>query len=153
MQAGDAACKLMRRIKERRVAIGNLRTPLEEALRNVLLAASCGVTLLQQFRRTSRPDSPVTQQAAYDAVRFRSLSDSKNVRRDKIHHNVVIVAGVESDVASRLRHGPNNIEGLVAIERSNFDGDHVLDFREFPPKTVGQHAATDGWLQVKSDDR
>src|ERR1700731_116526 len=95
----------------------------------------------------------MAQKATHDAARFRPLSDSKNLRRDEIHHNIVIVAGIERDVASRLRHGPHNIERLVAIERSNLNGDYVIDFREFPPKTVGQHAATDGWLQIESDHR
>ena len=71
MQAGDAACKVMRRVVESRVAIGDLATPLNEAFRNVHLIASRGVTLLQQLRGTSRPHSPVTEQTAHDAALFR----------------------------------------------------------------------------------
>jgi hypothetical protein len=91
----------------------------------------------------------MTQETAHNAARF--AGGSKTMRCDKIHHNVVVVAGIKSNIAPRLRNGTDNIEGLVAIERSNFDGDHVLDFRELPPKTVGQCTATDGCLQVKAD--
>src|ERR1700719_3687515 len=98
MQTGDAACKMMRCIKESRVAIGNLRALADETVRNAVSLASRLVTLLQQLRRTSRPDSPMTQEAAHDAVLFGSPGNSQNVRRDQIHHDVVIVAGIQSDV-------------------------------------------------------
>src|SRR3984893_4746284 len=130
MQSGDAACKVTRRVEESGVAVGNLHAFLDEAFRNALFVASHCVTLLQQFRRTPRPYGPVAQETAHDAALFRSPSDSKKNRRDDIDPSFVIVAGIERDVASSLRRRPDNIERLVAIERSNFDGDHALDFRE-----------------------
>src|SRR5689334_14663394 len=78
---------------------------------------------------------------------------SKTIRRDEIEHDVVIVASVKGDViASRLDDGADNVNGLIAIEWRNLDGDDVCDFGKAPPKGEGQGASTDGGLKIKSND-
>ena len=110
------------------------------------------MAFFQQVHRALRPDGPVAQQASDDAALLQMAVNLENVGSDKIHYNVVVVAGVESDVAPRLSDGPDNIKRLVAVERCNLDRYDVLDFCELPPKSVRQNAAAHGRLQVKADD-
>src|SRR3954470_4847571 len=74
--------------------------------------------------------------------------------RHQIDNNVVVVPGIKSDIlAPALCDGANHIDRLVAIERSNFNGDDIFNFSEAAPKRVAQHSATRCWLKIKSDQR
>ena len=51
------------------------------------------MALCQQLDRASRPDAPMPQQAADDPP-------AQGIRREQVEHDVIIVAGVERDVAA-----------------------------------------------------
>src|SRR5262249_51883474 len=74
---------------------------------------------------------------------------------DEIESDVIVVASIERDALGgiRLDHAAHNVEGAVAIERRDLDGDDVLDRGEAPPERHRQHEAADGGLQVEADDR
>jgi len=89
-----------------------------------------------------------TDNAAFDLLAVHG----KSVRREEVHHDVVVIAGVERNVAAGFGDGADDIQSLVAIERSDFDGGDIFDFGEFAPEIVREDAATDGWLKIKADD-
>src|SRR5579884_2830937 len=74
---------------------------------------------------------------------------------EQVADNIVIVAGIEGDLidSAAIDDRSYDIERLVAIERRNFDGDHVGDFREPAPEFVGKHAPSYRGLEVKTDHR
>src|SRR5581483_8689064 len=74
---------------------------------------------------------------------------------EQVADNIVIVAGIEGDLidSAAIDDRSYDIECLVAIERRNFDGDHVWDFREPAPEFVGKHAPSYRGLEVKTDHR
>lgn len=47
----------------------------------------------------------------------------------------------------------HDIEGLVAVERCDFDSYDMIDLRELAPEFVGENAAADGRLQVETNNR
>src|SRR4051812_48095756 len=72
--------------------------------------------------------------------------------RHQIDNNVVVVPGIKSDIlATALRDRANHIDRLVAIERSNFNGDDIFSFSEAPPEREAQQSATRCGLKIKSD--
>ena len=75
-------------------------------------------------------------------------------RRQQIHHDVVVVAGVEREVvAACLSHGANDVESLVTVERGDFDGNRIVNLREASPERTGQQPAAGGGLKVETDQR
>ncbi len=50
-------------------------------------------------------------------------------------------------------HGPDDVEGPVAVEGSDLDGDDPFDFGEPPPEAIRQVRAADGLLKVEADER
>lgn len=145
VQTGDAAAETVRRVEERRVAVGDLDAEAQQFRCGVSVAA-----FLQQFDRALRPHGPMTEQTADNAAFFAC----KSIRREEIGHDVVVVAGVERDIiTSGLDHGANDVDGLVAVERRDLDGDDVFDLREATPERVAQHASADAGLKIKAHDR
>lgn len=126
MQTGDAALESVRRVEERRITVCDLDAEAQQLWRGIGSAA-----LLQQFDRTACPHRPVAEQSADDATLF--AVEAK--RREKIDHDAVVVAGVEHDiVAPGLDHGADDVDGLVAAERRDFDSHDVFDFHKTTPE-------------------
>ncbi len=149
MQARNAAAEGMGGVEEGGVAVGDLDGEAEEVGRGVGEAAA-----LMKCNRLLSPDGPVAEEAAGDAEFNRSARAGGDAEgSQEIGHDGVIVAGVESDVvAPGLGDGAEDVEGLVAVEGSDLDGDDVVDFDEASPKGIGQRATADAGLEVKADD-
>src|SRR5579864_197806 len=97
------------------------------------------------------PYCPLTQQTAHNS---KSLA-AKIERRPKIVQDVIVVTGVQRDLGctARLGHSANHIDGPIAVERCNLDGNHVFDFHELTPEFIRQQSTSHIWLQVKAHDR
>jgi len=112
------------------------------------------VAIVEKRRRLFRPDRPVSQQSTHDLPFDNPPLHREAVGREEIHHDVVVVSGVERDIAAAgFRHGPHHLQSLIAIEGCDLDRDDVLDLCELPPEAVGKRASSYGGLQVESDDR
>src|SRR5580765_4505009 len=74
-------------------------------------------------------------------------------RGKQVHDDVVIVAGVKTDVSSRFGHCPYHVDGLITVEWSDLDGDDIIDVREIAPETVRENAPSDRRLQIEANDR
>lgn len=113
----------------------------------------CCMTLAEEFDGAASPNGPMAEEAANDAALDSFPIRLKGEGREEIEDDVVVVAGVKSDVfAAGFGNGADDIECLVPIERRDFDGDDVFDFSELTPEIERENAAADGGLQVEADD-
>src|SRR5882724_3511657 len=112
-----------------------------------------GVALIQEVDSAPSPDCPVAQDASHNTALLHAPVDLENKWGKKVQGDVVIVPGIERDIAPRFCHGSNDIEGLISVERSDFDGHNVFNFCELAPKSVGEYAATHGRLQIETNHR
>ena len=55
--------------------------------------------------------------------------------------------------AAGLRNGANDVERLIAVKRCDLNRDDVFNLYELAPEFVGQRSASDGRLQVETDNR
>src|SRR5262245_11949686 len=94
----------------------------------------------------------MAEKAANDAARYFLAVHVKYKRCEQVHDDVVVVAGVECDVAAGFGDGAHDVDRPIAIEGSDLDGDDIFDFHKFAPEAVREDAAADGWLQIKSED-
>src|SRR4051812_43161532 len=70
--------------------------------------------------------------------------------RKKVRNNIVIIPGVKRDViTAALSDGADDIDRLVAIKRSDFDRDYILDLGESTPKRISEHPSANRRLQVE----
>jgi len=111
------------------------------------------VTFFEKFHGFARPDRPVAKEAADDAAFDFLAIGIEGVRSEEVHDDVVVVAGVERDVTARFGYRADDVERLIAIERSDFNGDDIFDFDKFFPEVVRENAAADGGLEVETYDR
>src|SRR5687768_13173925 len=117
VQSRDAAGELVGGVEERGVAVGDLDAAHEHVARDLALIAVM-LTLDEQPRRLLRPNRPVAQQPANDPAFDRLVAGRDAVRREQVHHDVVVVARVQRDViAPRLGDGADDVERLIAVER------------------------------------
>src|SRR5271168_5410401 len=74
---------------------------------------------------------------------------------EQVINNVVVVAGVEGDIggASGLHHRAHNVQRLIAIEWRDFNGNDIVNLREFAPEAVWQGPSAYARLQVETDNR
>ena len=64
------------------------------------------------------------------------------------------VAGVERNVVTPgFGDGADDVEGPVAVEGSDLDGDHSVDFGEPTPEAIRQVRSADRFLKVEADER
>jgi len=152
VEAGDAAGKMIGGIEEGGVGIGDFDAFAEKGWRNGGVRANRRVTFIEEFDGFASPDGPMAEKAADDAAFDLLAIDGKNVRSEQVHYDVVVVAGVERNVAARFGDGADDVKTLVAIEGSDFDGGDIFDFGELAPEFVGESATADRGLQVEADD-
>ena len=77
----------------------------------------------------------MAQQPAHNTAFDHLALALESKRRDQVHDDVVVIAGVERDVlAGGIDNSSDHIKRLVAIEWGNLYGDHIFDFSEAPPK-------------------
>ena len=110
------------------------------------------VTFGEQFSCAASPDGPMAEEAPNDAALDLFAVDVKNVRSEQVHHDVVVVAGVERNVAAGFGDGADDVKSLVAIEGSDFDGGDIFDFGKLAPEIEREDAAADGGLEIEADD-
>src|SRR5215813_1319614 len=84
---------------------------------------------VQQLDGALHPDAPVAEQPSLDADGVRHALDHDRERRNEVEDDVVVVAGIERDPVgcAGLDYASQDVEGAVAVERRNLDGDYVLD--------------------------
>ena len=110
------------------------------------------MTFFEQFSCAASPDGPMAEKAADDAALDLFAVDGKNVRSEQVHYDVVVVAGVERNVAAGFADGADDVKSLVATEGSDFDGGDIFDFGEFAPEVIRENTAADGGLEIEADD-
>ena len=152
VKTGYASGELIGSVEERRVGVGDLDASFEELRRNVRLGANDSMAFIEKLYGATRPYGPMAEKAADDAALDGLSIHLKGEWRNKIEDDVVVVAGVESDVASRVGDAAEHVERLIAVERSDFDSDDIFDFRETAPEGVRKNAAADSGLQVEAND-
>src|SRR6267378_2053657 len=153
MQSRDAAGEIVRHVEKGRVGIGNFGAPLQQIFRSASSSGHNGVALLQEIDGAAGPYRPVAQKAAHNAVFPRASVDLENIGSEKVHGDIVIIAGVERDVSLRFSDGADDIQGMVTVEGRNFDGDNIFNLGELAPEAIRKYAATHGRLQVKTNER
>ncbi len=74
-------------------------------------------------------------------------------RQRQVKQDVVVVAGIERNPIERARsrHPAQDVEGTVAIERRDLDGDDIVDRSKTPPEIRAEDDAADRRLQIKPD--
>ena len=110
------------------------------------------MTFVEKFNGFASPDGPMAEEAANDAALDLFAVDGKNVRSEQVHYDVVVVAGVERNVAAGFGDGAHDVKSLVTIEGSDFDGGDIFDFGECAPELVRENATADGRLKIEADD-
>src|SRR5437879_2056493 len=148
MQAGDAAGEVVRHVEKGRVGIGNFGAPLEQIFRNASCSRHNGMALLQEIDGAASPYRPVAQKAAYNAVFPRASVDLENMGSEKIHGDIVIIAGVERDVSPGFGDGADDIQRLETVEWRNLDGDNLFNLVQLEPVSLGMYAHADGRRRV-----
>jgi hypothetical protein len=92
----------------------------------------------------------VSEQSADETV----IATAEVKGRYQICDDGVIVASVEGHIAAAaVGESLNHIEGLIAIEWSDFDCYDAGDFKEALPESAAQLSATYGWLKVEANER
>src|SRR5260370_1000352 len=153
MQSRDAVGEIVRRVEKGCVGIGNFGAPLQQIFRSASSSGHNGMALLQKIDGASSPYRPVAQKAAHYTVFPRASVDLETMGSEKIHGDIVIIAGVERDVSAGFGDGADDIQGLVTVEWRNLDGDNIFNLGELAPEFVGKYAAAHGRLQVKTNER
>ncbi len=152
MEAGDAPGKIVGGVEKGGVGVGDFDAFADKGWRNSGVSANCRVTFVEKFDGFARPDGPVAEKAADDAAFDLLAVDRKSVRSEEVKDDVVVIAGVERNVAAGFGDGTDDVKSLITIEGSDFDGGDIFDFGEFAPEIVREDAATDGGLKIKADD-
>src|SRR5437867_11197663 len=137
MNAGDAAVEVMSHVEQRRVGFGDLRRERQPFRRNRLPAPAQLANAIELFHSLASPGSPMAQQPTNDPYR----GARHVVFGQQIDQNVVVVAGIESNLTSAagFGHASQDIQSAVAMERSNLDRNHLVERRQAPPELDGQY--------------
>ena len=145
---GDASTKLIGRVEDCGIRVGDLLGQSE-----LFAWDGLGIVFRQrEMRNRDRcPHGPMPKQSAHNS--YPLIVEIKC--RKQVNQNVVVISGVQRDLlgAPRMGQCAYHIDGLVAIEWCNLNGNHVLDLKEATPELVRQYPTTDSRLQIKSDNR
>jgi hypothetical protein len=149
VDAGEAAGEIVGGIEKGGVGVGQGSVAVEPGGVEPWASASA-FHLGEEADGGVGPHTPLAEEAAVDVTG----AASKGEGCEEVGEDVVVVAGVESDVvAAGFKDGADDVEGAVAVEGCDFDGDEAGDVGEGTPEAVGKYASTDGGLQVESDER
>jgi hypothetical protein len=153
MDAGDAADEAIGRVENGGVGVGEFGSGGEQGAGEGGLPGGA-LALGEEFDGAAGPNGPLAQEAADDAALDHAVVGFEAKGGEEIGDDVVIVAGVEGNIiAAGFGDGADYVDGLIAIEGSNFYRENIFDLGESPPEFIGQEASADGRLQVKADDR
>src|SRR5690606_23159799 len=127
MDAGDAAGEAVGDIEEGGVVIGERDVPGHPVDGDFGVLAGF-FDFFEHGDGFSGADAPLAEEAAGDPAFF-GRSGGEGEGGEEIGDDVVVVSGVESDVvASGFEGGADDVDAVVAVERSDLDGNDVGDF-------------------------
>src|SRR5205814_1008279 len=122
--------KAVARIEHGGISIGNLDVTTQELGRDFTPSGQV-MTFVQQLYGLTSPDGPVSEEATHESSLDLNTVSLEPKRSQEIHQDIIVVAGVESYViAPTLDDGPHHVQRLIAVEGSNLDGPHAIDFQE-----------------------
>ena len=151
---GNTPVKIIGHIKKRRIAIRHLNRPRQHLpWHSIQLRAL--VTRPQYFHRPLCPHRPMPQKPPHNAhIHTRAIAP-KPVRRQQIHHNIIVIPRIERNIRhpSRSHNPANHIQRLVPIKRRDLNPHHRLNLCKTPPKIKRQHTSPHSWLQIKPHHR
>src|SRR5215468_3971184 len=148
MDAGNTAAELMRGIEQGSISIGDLMREGQQFAWN-------GVPMLsaksQMCHGGVGPHRPMAQQAAGKT----NWTGAKIKLDQKVEQDVVIIAGIQSNLvgAARVGDGAHDINRVIAVEWCNLHRNHILDLGKLPPEFVGKESASDCGLQIETNHR
>ena len=151
VDAGDAADEAVGGVEDGGVGVGELGSEGKEGCGD---GAGLGraVAFLKELHGGAGPDGPLAEESADDAAFDGPAARVEPKGSEEVGYDVVVVAGVKGDiVAAGFDEGADDVDGLVAIEGGDFDGDDVFDFGEAVPERMAEEPPANGWLQVKAD--
>jgi len=138
MKTRNAAAEAIRGIKEGRVGVCHLDRKTEQFGREPVLAPAHRLAGPQQFHRFARPHRPVSEQAADNASFHYPPPCDEPPGSQEVQHDVVVVSRIKRNILPPgLGHGPDHVEGLITVERGDFDGHHIFQLGKPAPKAVG----------------
>src|SRR5207302_11505544 len=98
-------------VKERCVGIRDFNASANKLRWNTPLSLHRSVAHVEELHCFAGPDSPMTEKAADDEAFDDAAVRREHKRSEQIHHDVVIVAGIEGDVEAGFGDSPHDIEG------------------------------------------
>src|SRR5579872_5478566 len=154
VQARDAARVAVGSIEESGIGIGDLDRPAQHRLRDKGVGLDQAAALAMKLDRLTRPNRPMPQKTS-DNSSHRFLAVALETKRSQeVHHDVVVVASIERNViAARFNDRANDVDCLIAVERSNFDGYNRVNFGKTAPEVVRKNATTGSGLEVEPEQR
>src|SRR3954451_5074803 len=98
-----------------------------------------------QLDRFRCPDGPVAQESADHSANNGRGTSLNFVRRDEVDYDVVVVAGVKSDIiAATFGNGADHGECAITVEGGNLDCASVFNLTKAAPKFDWKLDAADG---------
>ena len=126
VDAGNATGETIGGVEERGIRVGQFHIATQHFRGNRIAGLDDATALGVEFDGPLRPDRPMAEQAADKAPLNCPASHVEAKGRQQIHDDIVIVACIERDVfAVRFGDGADDLDGLVAIEWRDLDGDDV----------------------------
>src|SRR5262245_3287106 len=150
MNSRNASGELICSIEEGGVAVGDLFRQRQYFCWHTVAAPHL-LAFLKQLNCLPCPASPMAKQSTNHADANFSLCGVNLVMSQQIKDNVVIITGVESDIAcaSCLGQRAYDIQSLIAIEGRDFDRDNIGNRDKALPEIEGEQAATHRGLKIK----
>src|SRR5882724_5770985 len=150
--AGDAAVKIVGNVKKCAVAVGDAGIESEQIGGHRVLVAR-GAAPLELLHGARGPYRPVAEQAATEIGTRRDALVAQVEWQCEVEQDMVVIAGIERDAVERTGGGDTaqHVEGAVAIERRDLDGDDVVDCCKTPPEIRAQDDAADRRLKIKAN--
>src|SRR5262249_46727896 len=152
MNSRNASGEVVLRIEKGSIRIGDLQIQREHFGREGVSLRDDLMDTFQNLNGSSSPDRPVAQQSAHDTKRWFGIR--KAILGDQVQKDVVIVAGVESNLwcPARFSHSSHDIQCPVSIKRGHLDGHDILHLRKPAPEIDTQDTATHRGLEVEAKD-
>src|SRR5579862_546847 len=128
MNSGNASTKLIGRVEDCGIRVGDLLGQSE-----LFAWDRLGIVFRHREMRNRDlcPHGPMPKQSTHNS--YPLIVEIKC--RKQVSQNVVVISGVQGNLLGTPRMGQcaYHIDGLVAIEWCNLNGNHVLDLKETTP--------------------
>ena len=131
-----------------------ISTPRCSSPAGICSGARRRLALVEQRHGAPRPHGPVAKKPPDDTALDHSSVDGEPEWRHEVGDDGIVVSRVERDVvAPGIDDRPDDVEGLIAVERRNLDGDDGGYLGKSAPERVRQRPAAHRRLQVEADER